>query len=428
MLLTQAPRGTRDVLPDESYLWQLIEKIQREVCALHGIREVRTPVFEHTELFQRSVGDTTDVVQKEMYTFKDRGDRSITLKPEGTAGTVRAFIESSLYAQPLPQKMCYINCPVFRYEAPQSGRLREHHQFGIEIFGAPDASCDAELISLALDVIGRMGVKNLMLRINSIGCPECRETYKKRLIEFLNERKGDLCKDCLNRLERNPLRVLDCKEEGCKRATVGAPSILDNLCDECKTHFENLKRYLDAMGIAYEVDSRIVRGLDYYTKTVFEIITKVPGENGKPDSELTVCGGGRYDGLVEQVGGPKCAGIGFGMGTERLIMVMKQQGVQPEPPRLYDAFIVTMGDDARVEGIKLARELRANGVKCDIDHAARSMKAQFKYANKLGAPVVAVIAGDELAQGVVKIKDMAKSEEHTIARADVAAEIKKMLG
>lgn len=428
MLLTQAPRGTRDVLPDESYLWQLIEKTQREVCALHGIREVRTPVFEHTELFQRSVGDTTDVVQKEMYTFKDRGDRSITLKPEGTAGTVRAFIESSLYAQPLPQKMCYINCPVFRYEAPQSGRLREHHQFGIEIFGAPDASCDAELISLALDVIGRMGVKNLMLRINSIGCPECRETYKKRLIEFLNERKGDLCKDCLNRLERNPLRVLDCKEEGCKRATVGAPSILDNLCDECKTHFKNLKRYLDAMGIAYEVDSRIVRGLDYYTKTVFEIITKVPGENGKPDSELTVCGGGRYDGLVEQVGGPKCAGIGFGMGTERLIMVMKQQGVQPEPPRLYDAFIVTMGDDARVEGIKLARELRANGVKCDIDHAARSMKAQFKYANKLGAPVVAVIAGDELAQGVVKIKDMAKSEEHTIARADVAAEIKKMLG
>ena len=428
MLLTQAPRGTRDVLPDESYLWQLIEKTQREVCALHGIREVRTPVFEHTELFQRSVGDTTDVVQKEMYTFKDRGDRSITLKPEGTAGTVRAFIESSLYAQPLPQKMCYINCPVFRYEAPQSGRLREHHQFGIEIFGAPDASCDAELISLALDVIGRMGVKNLMLRINSIGCPECRETYKKRLIEFLNERKGDLCKDCLNRLERNPLRVLDCKEEGCKRATVGAPSILDNLCDECKTHFENLKRYLDAMGIAYEVDSRIVRGLDYYTKTVFEIITKVPGENGNPDSELTVCGGGRYDGLVEQVGGPKCAGIGFGMGTERLIMVMKQQGVQPEPPRLYDAFIVTMGDDARVEGIKLARELRANGIKCDIDHAARSMKAQFKYANKLGAPVVAVIAGDELAQGVVKIKDMAKSEEHTIARADVAAEIKKMLG
>ena len=428
MLLTQAPRGTRDVLPDESYLWQLIEKTQREVCALHGIREVRTPVFEHTELFQRSVGDTTDVVQKEMYTFKDRGDRSITLKPEGTAGTVRAFIENSLYAQPLPQKMCYINCPVFRYEAPQSGRLREHHQFGIEIFGAPDASCDAELIALALDVIGRMGVKNLMLRINSIGCPECRETYKKRLIEFLSERKDSLCKDCLNRLERNPLRVLDCKEEGCKRATVGAPSILDNLCDDCKTHFENLKRYLDAMGIKYEVDSRIVRGLDYYTKTVFEIITKVPGENGKPDSELTVCGGGRYDGLVEQVGGPKCAGIGFGMGTERLIMVMKQQGVQPEPPRLYDAFIVTMGDDARVEGIKLARELRANGIKCDIDHAARSMKAQFKYANKLGAPVVAVIAGDELAQGVVKIKDMAKSEEHTIARADVAAEIKKMLG
>ena len=428
MLLTQAPRGTRDVLPDESYLWQMIERTQREVCAQHGIREVRTPVFEHTELFQRSVGDTTDVVQKEMYTFKDRGDRSITLKPEGTAGTVRAFVESRLYAQPLPQKMCYINCPVFRYEAPQSGRLREHHQFGIEIFGAPDASCDAEIISLALDVIGKVGVKNLMLRINSIGCPECRETYKKRLIEFLSERKGELCKTCLERLERNPLRVLDCKEEGCKHATVGAPSILDNLCDDCRKHFDNLKRYLDAMGIAYEVDSRIVRGLDYYTKTVFEIITRVPGENGKPDSELTVCGGGRYDGLVEQIGGPKCAGIGFGMGTERLIMVMKQQGVEPQPPRLYDAFIVTMGDDARVEGMKLAKEMRRNGIKCDIDHAARSMKAQFKYAGKIGAPVVAVIAGDELAAGVVKLKDMTKSEEHTVSRADVVSEVKNMLG
>ncbi len=428
MLLTQAPRGTRDVLPDESYLWQMIERTQREVCAQHGIREVRTPVFEHTELFQRSVGDTTDVVQKEMYTFKDRGDRSITLKPEGTAGTVRAFVESSLYAQPLPQKMCYINCPVFRYEAPQSGRLREHHQFGIEIFGAPDASCDAEIISLALDVIGKVGVKNLMLRINSIGCPECRETYKKRLIEFLSERKGELCKTCLERLERNPLRVLDCKEDGCKHATVGAPSILDSLCDDCRKHFDNLKRYLDAMGISYEVDSRIVRGLDYYTKTVFEIITRVPGENGKPDSELTVCGGGRYDGLVEQIGGPKCAGIGFGMGTERLIMVMKQQGVEPQPPRLYDVFIVTMGDDARVEGIKLAREMRQSGIKCDIDHAARSMKAQFKYAGKIGAPVVAVIAGDELAAGVVKLKDMTKSEEHTVSRADVVSEVKNMLG
>lgn len=428
MLLTQAPRGTKDVLPDESYLWQLIERTQREVCALHGIREVRTPVFEHTELFQRSVGDTTDVVQKEMYTFKDRGDRSITLKPEGTAGVVRAFIESSLYAQPLPQKMCYISCPVFRYEAPQSGRLREHHQFGIEIFGAPDASCDAELIALALEVIGRLGVKDLMLRINSIGCPECRETYKRKLIEFLNERRDKLCKTCLERLERNPLRALDCKEPGCKEATVGAPSILDNLCDDCQKHFDALKRYLDAMGIAYEVDSRIVRGLDYYTKTVFEIITTVPGEGGKPASELTVCGGGRYDGLVEQVGGPKCAGIGFGMGAERLIMVMRQQCIAPEEPRLYDAFIVTMGDEARVEGLKLARELRAQGIRCDIDHAARSMKAQFKYAGKLGAPVVAVLAGDELAQGVVKLKDMRASEEHAIARADVAAEVKRMLG
>ena len=427
-MLTQAPRGTKDVLPQESYLWQLIESTQREVCALHGIREVRTPVFEHTELFQRSVGDTTDVVQKEMYTFRDRGDRSITLKPEGTAGTVRAFIESSLCSQPLPQKMCYINCPVFRYEAPQSGRLREHHQFGVEVFGAPDASCDAELIALALEVIGRMGVKNLMLRINSIGCPECRETYKRNLIEFLNARRDKLCKTCLERLERNPLRVLDCKEPGCKEATVGAPSILDSLCDDCQKHFDNLKRYLDALGIAYEVDSRIVRGLDYYTKTVFEIITHVPGEDGRPASELTVCGGGRYDGLVEQVGGPKCAGIGFGMGTERLIMVMKQQGIEPPEPRLYDAFIVTLGDEARAEGLKLARELRAQGIRCDIDHAARSMKAQFKYAGKLAVPAVAVIAGDELAQGVVKLKDMRKSEEQTVPRSEVAAAVRSIIG
>ena len=427
-MLTQAPRGTKDVLPQESYLWQLIESTQREVCALHGIREVRTPVFEHTELFQRSVGDTTDVVQKEMYTFRDRGDRSITLKPEGTAGTVRAFIESSLCSQPLPQKMCYINCPVFRYEAPQSGRLREHHQFGVEVFGAPDASCDAELIALALEVIGRMGVKNLMLRINSIGCPECRETYKRNLIEFLNARRDKLCKTCLERLERNPLRVLDCKEPGCKEATVGAPSILDSLCDDCQKHFDNLKRYLDALGIAYEVDSRIVRGLDYYTKTVFEIITRVPGEDGRPASELTVCGGGRYDGRVEQVGGPKCAGIGFGMGTERLIMVMKQQGIEPPEPRLYDAFIVTLGDEARAEGLKLARELRAQGIRCDIDHAARSMKAQFKYAGKLAVPAVAVIAGDELAQGVVKLKDMRKSEEQTVPRSEVAAAVRSIIG
>ncbi len=427
-MLTQAPRGTKDVLPDESYLWQLIEKTQREVCALYGMREVRTPVIEHTELFQRSVGDTTDVVQKEMYTFKDRGDRSITLKPEGTAGVVRAFIESGLCAQPLPQKMCYINCPVFRYEAPQSGRLREHHQFGVEVFGAPDASCDAELISLALDVMGRLGVKGLMLRINSIGCPTCRETYKRKLIDFLNERRDQLCKTCLDRMERNPLRVLDCKEPGCKAATVGAPSILDNLCDDCRNHFDALKRYLDALGIAYEVDSRIVRGLDYYTKTVFEIITTVPGEDGKPAGELTVCGGGRYDGLVEQVGGPKCAGIGFGMGEERLIMVMRQQGIAPVAPRLYDAFIVTMGADARVEGMLLARELRAAGLRCDIDHAARSMKAQFKYAGKLGAPVVAVLAGDELAQGVVKLKDMAASEEHTVPRAQAVTEIARLAG
>lgn len=421
-MLTQAPRGTKDVLPDESYLWQLIEKTQREVCALYGMREVRTPVIEHTELFQRSVGDTTDVVQKEMYTFKDRGDRSITLKPEGTAGVVRAFIESGLCAQPLPQKMCYINCPVFRYEAPQSGRLREHHQFGVEVFGAPDASCDAELISLALDVMGRLGVKGLMLRINSIGCPTCRETYKRKLIDFLNERRDQLCKTCLDRMERNPLRVLDCKEPGCKAATVGAPSILDNLCDDCRNHFDALKRYLDALGIAYEVDSRIVRGLDYYTKTVFEIVT--PTEDG----ELTVCGGGRYDGLIEQLGGPATPGVGFGMGVERMLLVQQMQGASEEEAPLYDVFVATMGQAARLEGMKLVRELRENGLRADIDHACRSMKAQFKYAGKAGAKNVVVIGGDELEKGVVKLRDMENSVEAEVARDKIIEILLEMKG
>ena len=424
MLITQAPRGTKDVLPDESYIWQWIERTQREVCALHGIREVRTPVFEHTELFQRSVGDTTDVVQKEMYTFLDRGERSITLKPEGTAGAVRAFVESSLYAQPLPQKLCYINCPVFRYEAPQSGRLREHHQFGIEVFGAPDASCDAELIGLAMEVFERLGVKNLMLRINSIGCPTCRAAYRQTLLSYLNERRSALCDDCRSRMERNPLRALDCKKEGCRKATADAPSILDSLCPDCAAHFESLKRYLTAMGISYEVDSRIVRGLDYYTRTVFEIITRTPATDGKPAGELTVCGGGRYDGLVEQIGGPQCAGIGFGMGTERLIMVLQQQSAVPPAPRLMDAYVVTMGEEARVEGVKLLKELRAAGVRCDMDHARRSMKAQFKYAGKLDAPAVVVIAGDELAQGIVKVKNMALSQETAVPRSEAVAFVK----
>ena len=419
-MLTQAPKGTQDVLPQDSYRWQQSEEIMRKTCAMAGYREVRTPVFEHTELFARGVGDTTDVVQKEMYTFLDKGGRSITLKPEGTAGAVRAFIEAHLYAEPLPIKMCYISCPVFRYEKPQSGRLREHHQLGVEVFGAKDASVDAEIIRLALDVQTACGIEGLRVAINSIGCPNCRGKYHEILKEYLRPKLGELCKTCNERFERNPLRVLDCKE--CADKVQDAPSMLDTLCDECKAHFESLQRNLTALGIQYQIDSRIVRGLDYYTKTVFEIITDAPG-----GGELTVCGGGRYDGLVEQLGGPSLPGVGFGMGVERILMVQDMRGVTPVAPRLYDAFVCTLGDEARIEGMKLVRELRQGGIKADLDHAARSLKAQFKYANKIGAPYVVVLAGDELEKGVAKLRDMNGATEQEIPRENLLQALKQAL-
>ncbi len=411
-MLTQAPKGTQDLLPQESHRWQRIEQSMRDICALAGYREIRTPIFEHTELFQRGVGDTTDVVQKEMYTFTDKGDRSITLKPEGTAGAVRAFIEAHLYADTLPCKLYYVACPCFRYEKPQSGRLRQFFQNGIEVFGAKDASVDAEIIQLAMRLLEANGIGDLRLNINSIGCPTCRAAYLEKLREYLAPKLPGLCKTCQERFDRNPMRILDCKEDAGKLSD--APAMLDNLCDECAEHFDKLKGYLAALGIEYAIDPRIVRGLDYYTKTVFEIITDTP--DGTP---LTVCGGGRYDGLVEELGGPSTPGIGFGMGIERMIMVQDMRGIVPEAPALLDVFVVTMGDAARAEGVKLVSELRDRGVKADLDHAARSMKAQFKYAGKLGVKKVVVIAGDELEKGVVKIRDMEKSEEVEVPRNEV---------
>ena len=421
-MLTQAPKGTQDVLPQASYRWQAVEEIMRQVCALRGYREVRTPVFEHTELFLRSVGDTTDVVQKEMYTFNDKGGRSITLKPEGTAGAARAFLEGKLYQDALPCKMCYISCPVFRYEKPQAGRLREHHQLGVEVFGAKDASVDAEVIALAMAVLEKAGLRNLRLSINSIGCPDCRADYYAALRDFLRPRLGGLCEDCQSRFEKNPLRILDCKQEKCQQAIAGAPSMLDFLCPDCREHFDELKEYLSALGAEYQVDSRIVRGLDYYTKTVFEIITQLPG------GKLTVCGGGRYDRLIEEIGGPATCGIGFGMGVERLLMVQDLDGAAPQAPQLYDAFVCTLGQEARLEGLKLVEALRRAGIKADLDHAARSLKAQFKYADKVGAPYVVVLAGDELARGACKLRDMATSSEKEIALAALIDTISKKLG
>ena len=411
-MLTQAPKGTQDMLPQQSHRWQRIEQSMREICALAGYREIRTPVFEHTELFQRGVGDTTDVVQKEMYTFEDKGNRSITLKPEGTAGAVRAFIEAHMYAEALPCKLFYVSTPCFRYEKPQSGRLRQFHQNGIEVFGAKDASVDAEIIDIAMKLLRANGIDGLKLNINSIGCPACRRAYLDKLREWLRPLLPGLCKTCQERFERNPMRILDCKEDAAK--LTGAPAMLDNLCQECSDHFEKLKGYLAALGIEYNIDPRIVRGLDYYTKTVFEIITDTPD-----GGELTVCGGGRYDGLVEELGGPATPGIGFGMGVERMIMVQDMRGIAPEAPATLDVFVVTLGDDARREGFKLVCALRERGVKADLDHAARSMKAQFKYADKAGVKKVVIVAGDELAKGVVKLRDMENSAETEVPMGEI---------
>ena len=416
-MLTQAPKGTVDMLPKDAHRWQSIQENMRRICALAGYREIRTPIFEHTELFQRGVGDTTDVVQKEMYTFNDKGNRSITLKPEGTSGAARALIEAHLYAETLPVKMYYSECPCFRYEKPQAGRLRQFHQNGVEVFGAKDASIDAEIIDLAMKILAANGIGDLSLNINSIGCPTCRKAYHEKLKAYLEPKLGCLCKTCQERFERNPLRILDCKEDSDKLSD--APAMLDNLCPECAEHFEKLKKYLTALGLNYKVDPRIVRGLDYYTKTVFEIITETPGGN------LTVCGGGRYDGLVQELGGPELSGIGFGMGIERMIMVQDLRGVAPVAPPLCDVFVVTMGDDARVEGLKLADELRSADIRADIDHAARSMKAQFKFANKIGAKKVIVIAGDELEKGVVKLRDMENSTEEEITRGEIVSKLAK---
>ena len=417
-MLTQAPKGTQDMLPQESHRWQSIARSMQEICALAGYREIRTPIFEHTELFQRGVGDTTDVVQKEMYTFNDKGNRSITLKPEGTAGAVRAFIESHMYAESLPCKLYYSACPCFRYEKPQSGRLRQFHQNGVEVFGAKDASVDAEIIALALRILKANGIDGLSLNINSIGCPTCRKAYLDKLCDYLRPKLPTLCKTCQERFDRNPMRILDCKEDADK--LTDAPAMLDNLCEDCAGHFEKLKSYLVALDIPYAIDPRIVRGLDYYTKTVFEIITDTP-----EGDHLTVCGGGRYDGLVEELGGPATPGIGWGMGIERMLMVQDMRNAAPTAPDLLDAFVVTLGDAARMAGVKLVNELREAGVKADLDHAARSMKAQFKFANKLGIKKVLVIADDELAKGVVKLRDMENSTEKEIAQAEIVGLLSK---
>ena len=405
------PKGTKDVLPADSYKWQYVESTAREIAANFNLQEIRTPTFEHTELFQRGVGDTTDIVTKEMYTFRDKGDRSITLKPEGTAGAVRSFIESGLANGVLPAKLYYIT-PAFRYERPQAGRLREFHQFGVEIFGSKSAQTDAEAIVMADTLLKKLGLQ-VKLYINSIGCPTCRASYNKALKEFFAPKLDELCYDCKTRFEKNPLRLLDCKEENCKKINAGAPSILEHLCQDCSAHFESLKTCLNLAGVAYEIDPRIVRGLDYYTRSVFEFVSTSIGAQG------TVCAGGRYDGLIEQLGGNPMPAVGFAAGIERLLIVMEQTGVQIPEPKKPTVYLAGMDEVCRQKAFALAIALRNKGVFAEIDHMERSIKAQFKYADKLGAKYVAVLGGNELAEGEVNVKNMSDGSSERVALADL---------
>lgn len=410
-----APKGTKDVTPSEAFKWHFVEDTIKERADIYGYREMRTPTFEYTELFQRGVGDTTDVVQKEMYTFTDKGGRSLTLKPEGTAGAVRSFVEHGLYNSALPLKAYYF-IPVFRYERPQAGRYREHHQFGAEVFGATEPTMDAELIAFALDIISSFGINELSLCINSIGCPKCRAAYNAALKEYMNSRREELCSTCRERLEKNPLRILDCKVPSCGEIAANAPVILDYLCDDCREHFEKLKQLLDAAGIAYTVDPHIVRGLDYYVRTVFEIIYTQPGGD-----KITVCGGGRYDGLSAQISDVSVASAGFGMGLERLIMVLENAGILPPDDDNCRVFIASMGQRAETEAFTLAQRLRALGIRAEINHCKRSLKAQMKYADKIRAQSVIVIGDNEVDGDVYTVKDMASGEESVFAKADIAS-------
>jgi histidyl-tRNA synthetase len=417
-MLTKAPRGTNDIVPADGAKWRYIEETTRRICKNYGFREIRTPVFEHTELFERGVGDTTDVVQKEMYTFEDKGGRSITLRPEGTAGAARAFLERNLYAEPLPAKL-YYNIGCYRYEKPQAGRLREFHQFGVECYGASGPAIDAEVIMLAESVLKALKIPQLKLNINSIGCPTCRAEYNKALREYFSNCYDELCDTCKSRFEKNTLRILDCKSPVCKKLCEGAPMLLDYICSDCSDHFEGLKKYLDASGVDYNIDPTIVRGLDYYTKTVFEFKTSLPG------TQSTVCGGGRYDGLIEELGGSPTPGIGFAMGIERIILAMEAASVMPEFDESPQLFIATIGEEADVYSLSLIKKLRDENVFAVRDYNGRSLKAQMKYADKIGAKYSIVLGETEVHEGKAKLKNMTTGEEKEICLSDSANAIKE---
>lgn len=410
-MITQAPRGVQDWYGEAMHKRRVVETIARDLAKAYNMHEIITPMFEHTVLFQRGVGETTDVVQKEMYTFLDKGDRSITLKPEGTAGTIRAYLEHNMYAEPAPKKLYYVT-QAFRYEKPQSGRLRQHHQFGIEMVGSHSPLAEVELISFISELLNRIGLKGAKLHINSIGCPTCRKVYNDALFKFLDEKKDELCPLCRERMQKNPLRVLDCKEAKCKEIVKNSPRTIQYLDDECKAHFETLKGLLDELGIDYEVDTDIVRGLDYYTKTVFEFVNK---------DGFTLCGGGRYDGLVKEIDGKQdIPAVGFGMGIERILLFIENEGVElpkEEPIQLY---VGVLGNEAKAAAYKLVADLRKQGVITETDYMDRSVKAQMKYANKIGAKMTVIIGSDELEKGIADIKNMETGEAVSVELDKIA--------
>ncbi len=406
-LITKAIRGTQDVLPAESHQWQYIEQTALQVAREYGYREIRTPVFEHTELFQRSVGETTDVVQKEMYTFDDKGGRSITLRPEGTAGAMRMLLEHGLHNEVMPVKVAY-NTSCYRYEKPQAGRLREFHQFGVECYGAASPMADAEIIALAMAVLKALNVQGVSLHINSIGCPTCRAEYHKALKAYFSSHEETLCETCRGRLERNPMRILDCKSPVCSEIAAKAPIITDYLCGDCAAHYQAVQGYLTEADIPFALDPHIVRGLDYYTRTVFELVSDSLG------AQAVLCGGGRYDGLAQEMGGPSLPALGFAMGLERLLMVLKAQETKfPEPPSC-NVYFASMGDNAARRCFALARMLREGGVSAECDTVGRGLKAQMKYADKIHALYTVVVGDNELESGKANLKDMQTGEQTEI--------------
>ena len=420
-MLTNAPRGTNDILPDKVGAWNYVEGKIRALCARYGYEEIRTPMFEHTELFHRGIGEGTDVVDKEMYTFEDRGGRSITLRPENTASAVRAYLQNKLYGDASLVKLFYIGS-MFRYDRPQAGRMREFHQFGIEALGEENPAVDAEVILVAIDFLRSLGLKDLSLSLNSVGCPKCRPVYRKVLQEFFRDKLDELCDDCRDRFERSPLRILDCKVDADKPFMKDAPKITDCLCDECRDHFEHVQAYLREAGISFTLDPRLVRGLDYYTKTAFEIKYAPLG------AQSAVAGGGRYDGLIEEIGGKPTPAVGFATGLERVLLALEKQGLLPPEERSSDVFVVALGEAAQTPAFRLLELCRRAGLKANMDYAGRSMKAQMKQANKAQARFALILGEEEVKESCAQLKDMSRSEQQKVPFDRIIDKLKESLG